>query len=188
MPLLTAILSLLFPQAVPPPVDPELDEARQARTEAPGIPAGEMADRSPGWHSLVEPARTPIVNQVRIERRVILRINPQPSRTRSMLAQLPRQASPAQLVERPMGQCLPASGIVGVQDSGSRLIIYMRDRSLISAELEKACSPRDFYLGFYVERSADGQLCADRDRLLSRAGAKCRISELNRLVAIRPQD
>ena len=87
-----------------------------------------------------------------------------------------------------MDQCLPAGNIVGVSDSGSRLVIYMRDRSLISAQLEKACSPRDFYLGFYVERNADGQLCANRDRLMSRAGAKCRISELNRLVAVRPRD
>ena len=87
-----------------------------------------------------------------------------------------------------MGDCLPANGIVGVSDRGSRLIIYMRDRSLISAQLEKACSPRDFYLGFYVERSDDGQLCVGRDRLMSRAGAKCRISEMNRLVAVRPRD
>ena len=35
-----------------------------------------------------------------------------------------------------------------------------------------------------VEQNDDGKLCVDRDRLLSRAGAKCRISNLNRLVAV----
>ena len=62
--------------------------------------------------------------------------------------------------------------------------MYMRDRQIISAELEKACSPRDFYLGFYVERSPDGQLCVNRDRLMSRAGAKCRIADFRRLIAL----
>ncbi len=149
-----------------------------------------LSDRPPDWRDLSREVRAPVANQVRIERRVILRISPQPSRARgsNLLAQLPSQATPTRLVEQSMTQCLPANNIVGVSDSGSRLIIYMRDRSLISAQLEKACSPRDFYLGFYVERNADGQLCADRDRLLSRAGAKCRISELNRLVAVRPRD
>ena len=77
-----------------------------------------------------------------------------------------------------------ASDIIGVSDRDSRLVMYMRNRQIITAELEKSCSPRDFYLGFYVEQNDDGKLCVDRDRLLSRAGAKCRISNLNRLVAV----
>ena len=189
MPFVSAILSLLLPLAATPD-DVRADEvARQAQEQAGPMSRSEISERLPPWHGLADVADPPVVNQVRIERRVILRISPQPSRARSnLLAQLPRQPVAAQLVERPMGDCLPANGIVGVSDRGSRLIIYMRDRSLISAQLEKACSPRDFYLGFYVERSDDGQLCVDRDRLMSRAGAKCRISEMNRLVAVRPRD
>ena len=127
--------------------------------------------------------RAPVSRQVRIERRVILRISPQPGNTRrDLLAQLPPRAAALRLVERPHGKCLDASEIVGVSDRGSRLVMYLRDRQIITAELEKACSPRDFYLGFYVERSDDGKLCVDRDRLMSRAGARCRISKFNRLV------
>ncbi|MEP2547006.1 MAG: hypothetical protein ABJH34_02400, partial [Qipengyuania citrea] len=128
--------------------------------------------------------KAPIAGQVRIERRVIMRITPRPGNSRrGFLSQLPRQTAP-RVVERPHGECVDAGEIVGVADRGSRLVMYMRDRQIISAELEKACSPRDFYLGFYVERSPDGQLCVNRDRLMSRAGAKCRIADFHRLIAV----
>ena len=149
------------------------------------IDLGSLSDRRPEWMGFSTGIETPIANQVRIEQRVILRISPQPSNMRrSMLAELPRQAPSTRLVERPHGKCLNAADIIGVSDRGSRLVMYMRDRGIITAQLEKACSPRDFYLGFYVERNEDGRLCVDRDRLMSRAGAKCRISNFNRLVAV----
>ena len=53
------------------------------------------------------------------------------------------------------------------------------------AQLEKACSARDFYSGFYVEPSRDGNLCVSRDELQSRSGAKCELSALHRLEAVR---
>ena len=37
---------------------------------------------------------------------------------------------------------------------------------MVSAALERSCSARDFYSGFYVERNADGQICVKRDTLL----------------------
>ncbi|MBX7496397.1 hypothetical protein K3172_11080 [Qipengyuania sp. 6B39] len=189
MPFVAAMMSLLLPLVTPSGAPVEGETVHQGRGEAPAVSQSALSDRLPEWNALVDPGEVPVANQVRIESRVILRVSPQPSRARdSLLADLPQRAVPARLVERPMGRCLPASGIVGVSDSGSRLIIYMRDRSMISARLEKACSPRDFYLGFYMERSEDGQLCVDRDRLMSRAGAKCRISGMNQLVAVRPRD
>ena len=60
----------------------------------------------------------------------------------------------------------------------------MRDRRILSVALERACNARNFYSGFYVERNEDGQLCARRDVLQSRAGASCRVTQLNRLVAV----
>ena len=190
MPLASALLSLLLPLATAAYGGDDEQVVQHAKGADRTLVQSSLSASQPEWIAVPDASTPPIANQVRIERRVILRINPQPSRARGtdLLAQLPRRATPARLVEQSMDQCLPASNIVGVSDSGSRLIIYMRDRGLISAQLEKACSPRDFYLGFYVERNADGQLCADRDRLMSRAGAKCRISEFNRLVAVRPRD
>lgn len=149
-------------------------------TSGPGLtdPAGGLADAC-------APKEGGVARQVRIEQRVILRISPQPGRLRrDILDDLPPQALPTRVVERPFGKCVDASEIVGVADRGSRLLMYLRNRQVLSAELEDACSPRDFYLGFYLEKNSDGKLCVDRDRLLSRAGAKCRVSSLNRLVAV----
>ncbi|QKG71845.1 hypothetical protein [Erythrobacter mangrovi] len=185
MSFITALLTLLMPFAVPGNDSADDDVARQARVQERTVPEGPMSRRAPDWTAFVDGAAVPVANQVRIEGRVIVRISPQPSAVRNeLLADLPRQAVPPRLVERPFGRCIAANGIVGVSDRGSRLIIYMRDRSMISAKLEKACSPRDFYLGFYMERNEDGQLCSGRDRLMSRAGAKCQISEMNRLVLV----
>lgn len=88
-----------------------------------------------------------------------------------------------------MGKCVPIAGIAGVRPQhGSRLVLFMRDQRLVAADLEKACSARDFYSGFYIERSEDGQLCIERDRLQSRTGTKCEVVRLRHLVAVADED
>ena len=78
---------------------------------------------------------------------------------------------------------MSVAGLVGVQSAeGNRLLLFMRDRSVVSAHLDKACQSRDFYSGFYVERPGDGQLCVNRDKLQSRSGANCKIHKLRALV------
>ena len=73
--------------------------------------------------------------------------------------------------------------IVGVQyRDANRLVLYLRDRRMVSVTLEKSCKARDFYSGFYVARNNDGQLCVERDDILSRSGANCRLSEMRQLV------
>ena len=64
----------------------------------------------------------------------------------------------------------------------NRLILFMRDRRIVSAELERACHARDFYAGFYVARNTDGMICTGRDKLQSRAGMNCAVSRLRQLV------
>ncbi len=125
------------------------------------------------------------VRQVRIEQRVTIRIAPRDPAVRpSMLAQMaPNAAAPAHFAERKMGKCVSVSGIAAVQPDAGRLLLYMRDQRLVSASLEKACSARDFYSGFYLDRTGDGLLCVSRDKLHSRAGVSCAISKMRRLVA-----
>ena len=137
------------------------------------------------FRMLEDARRTPMENQVRIEQRVIIRIAPSSQRDfeRSM-ARLARTAESYQ--EERTGDCVPIGSIVAVYPSQTnRLLLFMRDRRILSAALERACKAEDFYSGFYVERSEDGQLCSRRDRLQSRAGASCRVSRLSRLVAVR---
>ena len=143
-------------------------------------PAEALADEG-----ILHPAEEPVAHQVRIEQRVTIRIAPRdPAIRPSMLAEMARAASaPARLAERKMGKCVPISGIAAVQPDGGRLLLFMRDQRLVSASLEKACRARDFYSGFYLERTGDGLLCVERDKLHSRAGASCSVSKLRQLVA-----
>ena len=86
-----------------------------------------------------------------------------------------------------MKDLIAIANIAGVEPAPeqNRLLLFMRDRRILSAALERACNARDYYSGFYIERSEDGQLCARRDLLQSRAGASCKVAQLNRLIAVR---
>lgn len=149
------------------------------------------AAQQAGWRGVFNPLRIfhqrQSANQVRIEQRVVVRISPQPMSARQELA---AQAFERQLtnryLEKKIGKCLPLEGISAVQTgSGNRLVLYLRDRSMVSVSLEKSCHARDFYSGFYVERHKDGRLCVDRDQLQSRTGVKCEVQRLHRLVEIK---
>jgi hypothetical protein len=151
----------------------------------PPAPAEPAAGDALLLHDFVDGANA---RQVRIEQRVTIRIAPRDPAVRpSMLADMaPRAGAPARTQERKMGKCVPVSGIAAVQaEAGGTLLLFMRDQKLVSANLEKACRARDFYSGFYVERSGDGLLCVERDKLHSRAGASCEISRMRQLVADR---
>ena len=131
--------------------------------------------------------RPPVERQVRIEQRVIIRISPTGPEARDrMLARLPRKPIRESFAEQPIDECVPIDGIAGVQPvPQNRLLLFMRDHRVLSASLERACNAAVFYSGFYVERHEDGALCSSRDRLQSRAGASCRVTQFNRLVAVR---
>lgn len=124
--------------------------------------------------------------QTRIEQRVIIRISPQrASNSDSLLNRLPRQSLNARYVEKKTDKCLAVEGIAGVQTgSGNRLLLFLRDKKIITINLEKACRARDFYSGFYIEKNKDGKLCVKRDRLHSRNGVKCEVERMRQLVAV----
>jgi hypothetical protein len=129
-----------------------------------------------------------VYRQVRIDQRVVIRISPQrPEGARnSLLAQLPPRGLTTRYEERGSERCVPVSRISGVQTgNGNRLLLFLSDQRILSLNLERACRARDFYSGFYVERSDDGQLCVDRDELQSRSGAKCEVETIRQLVAVR---
>ncbi|MFA7594962.1 MAG: hypothetical protein WCY92_01295 [Novosphingobium sp.] len=139
------------------------------------------------WRGLTEAYRPLPQSQVRIERRVIIRIAPRrPVENGDMLASLPQNGLPPRFKEKGMAKCVPIREIGGAQVQGSnRLMLFMRDRQLVSVTLEKGCSARDFYSGFYVERGDDGLICSGRDVLQSRSGTKCELRKLHRLVPVR---
>lgn len=125
--------------------------------------------------------------QVRIEQRVIIRIAPSPPAAREqMLARLPRREMSTSFQEVELGSCVPIQAIGGVAPvQQNRLLLFMRDRRVLSAALDRTCDAQAFYSGFYIERNDDGMLCVNRDMLKSRAGTSCEVAQLNRLVAVR---
>jgi hypothetical protein len=149
-------------------------------------PSAPVDGKSWVFSDVVETFRVQGQNQVRIEQHMSIRIAPQ-SRPVTLPPQfmmdLPRREVAPRLVERNIGRCVPVSSISGVQpDSGGRLILFLRDRRMVSAVLERACRARDFYSGFYIERTNDGRLCVDRDMLLSRSGANCKLTRIRELI------
>lgn len=180
---------LLFPDAgaievrepyeVPAAAVGENPPGRQELRSGPSLDNGSQAFRE-----VVETFRVQAQNQVRIEQHMSIRITPL---SRPMpppfILDMPRRDIGPRMIERNIGRCVPVASIAGVQpDSGGRLILFLRDRRMVSAVLERACRARDFYSGFYIERTSDGQLCVDRDTLLSRSGANCKLTRLRQLV------
>lgn len=128
-----------------------------------------------------QPLEPEPAQQVRIEQRTIVRIAPR-SAFSDPIVQMPQRPPVQRFHERRANRCVPLQGIAGVQVADNRLLLFMRDQRLFGASLEKACRTRDFYSGFYVERTGDGMICAGRDDVHSRAGATCAISRLRELV------
>ena len=186
LPLFLAPLALLFPVGwqVPDgsnfPVLPQ-QEAHQIREKR--LSPLPLSEDAPAWSPVFDGVGPEKNQQVRIERRVILRISPARSTVGQNLAANSAQANAGRrIVERPFAKCVDSAAIGGVADHGDRLVMFTRDRRTLFAKLEKGCSPRDFYRGFYMERSADGKICVNRDRLLSRAGAKCQVTRFTQLA------
>ena len=190
---MTSVLALFAPVLMLGPA-PSLDglaidglgrPTRLTPHEAIEHPGGVPEPAAPVWASLVDAALADAQEQVRVERRVIVRISPRiplQSEDAARAEGLDSGATP-QFRERKMGKCVAIKSIVGVQISESdRLLLFMRDRKVVSAKLEKSCRSRDFYSGFYVENSDDGMICAERDTLHSRAGANCQVIRMRRLV------
>lgn len=144
------------------------------------------ADLPEVWQALVKAYRPLPQSQVRIERRVIIRITPRrPIEGDELPAGLPREPLPQRFKEKGMAKCVPIREIGGAQiKGGNNLLLFMRDRRIVNATLEKGCNARDFYSGFYVERGEDGLICTGRDVLQSRSGAKCELRKLHRLVPV----
>jgi len=149
----------------------------------------EMREIQPVDHPLEEAAMSfvpenPLVYaQVRIEKRVIIRVpRRRPAPLAPMADFLQESARPAYR-EKKIGKCLPMDNLLGVQMFADRYLdLVTKDRKRIRAQLEDKCQARSFYSGFYVEKTSDGKMCAGRDILHSRTGAKCEIERFRELV------
>ena len=84
-------------------------------------------------------------------------------------------------------RCVAAGQIVGATLLGQNSVdLLLRDRTRLRARLESRCPALDYYRGFYVDATADGRICADRDSIRSRAGGECGIDTFRTLTPERP--
>lgn len=176
---LTAVAATL---PVPAPMAPAVtSDAWAAAVEPDGPPLVPQALEEGFMPDVLDALSGDSWNQVRIEQRMVIRITPPRSVGRDVVQTPPMNA--IRFRERKMANCLPVLGIAGVQATAdSRLMLFMRDRRIVGANLDKQCSPADFYMGFYIRQTQDGLLCAGRDSIHSRSGSTCGLSRLRELV------
>ena len=186
--ILAPLLLLPVNVASSAPHDSAVQDASATLTRQPAMAPVQTspADSFPfSW--LSEAWRTPSAEQVSIEQHITIRIAPRaPSNTDpriGMFSDMPERSAPQRLIERSMGKCLSLDGVAGVQiAAANKLVLFLRDARVVTAGLDKGCNAQDFYAGFYVARSADGMMCAGRDKLQARNGASCKLGKLHQLV------
>jgi hypothetical protein len=121
--------------------------------------------------------------------------NAEPKETRVLLAQLTiRQrvilkvpAKPAPLVtrwkEKKGPKCLGLGGLAGAavieRDS---VDMILKGGQRMRAQFEDECPALGYYSGFYILPTDDGQICARRDAIRTRAGGECMIKRFRMLV------
>lgn len=184
----TAPLALIVPMMAGAADAPDTGAGRAPAVSAPQCDAAGM-DEPPRVNPLSAYRSSASARQIRIEQRVTIRIAPLPPAERQeMLADLPQRGRSIRLEERGKSKCVALQDVAWVETgigSGSRLVLVMRDRQLMSVNLDKSCRARDFYSGFYVDKAKDGRICVDRDQLRSRTGVSCDVEGIYQLVEVR---
>lgn len=119
--------------------------------------------------------------QVTVRQQIIIRVH------RGMRPAPPPGGSLVQWRESRGPDCVPARAVAGATSVGRNSVdMILRDNSRVRARLERGCQGLDYYNGFYVDGTADGMICADRDSIRSRMGGACEIDQFRTLRASRP--
>ncbi len=121
--------------------------------------------------------------QVTIRERLIIRV-PRMSAQSRIPANARMSLPPAEQrwKEKRGPKCIPAQAMAGAMVRGPDTIdLILAGGKRLRARLDDDCKPLDFYSGFYLRPSADGQVCADRDSIQARSGAMCMITRFRRL-------
>jgi hypothetical protein len=95
------------------------------------------------------------------------------------------QAPPpfAELKETKGPRCIASVAIGGAAVmAGNSVDFILRGGGRVRARFRSSCPALDYYSGFYLSPTADGQICADRDAVRSRAGGECEIDRFRLLV------
>ncbi len=124
--------------------------------------------------------------QLIVRERIVVRIprvSPAPVASAGALAGAPVNATPG-WVEKKAPDCVAVTALTGasVARTGEVDLIVGGGKRL-RAKLDEDCPTLDFYSGFYLRQNSDGRVCARRDSIRSRSGARCAITGFRTLVA-----
>lgn len=123
--------------------------------------------------------------QVVIEQQIIIRVPARRSTLNNFGAASgnSRSAQPLVWAEKKGPKCINMRDIAGMQATQRDSIdLLTRQNQRLRAELNRGCHAHDFYAGFYMAENKDGRLCAGRDQLHARTGAKCQVSKFRLMV------
>lgn len=118
--------------------------------------------------------------QLTIRQRVVIRIPATP-----LVAPPPQRR--IEWKEKKGPKCVPMGALAGaVLMRADTIDIVLRGGQRLRAELDDECPAIDYYNGFYILPTADGQMCADRDAIHARSGGQCGIERFRALVPPKP--
>lgn len=131
--------------------------------------------------------------QVVIEQRMIIRVPAQRSPLNNFGPLPPPPPRPREDVivwkEKKAPKCVAMRNIMGMQAvQRDSIDLITRQKERLRAQLNRGCRALDFYAGFYMQGTKDGQLCEDRDEIHARTGAKCAIEKFRLLVPVAKED
>lgn len=127
--------------------------------------------------------------QMVIEQRLIIRV---PAQRSSLNSFGPPPVRDVQLrpqaidwKEKKGPKCVAMRNIMGMEAvQRDSIDLITRQRQRLRAQLNRGCRALDFYAGFYMQGTKDGQLCQDRDQIHARTGAKCEIDKFRLMVPV----
>ncbi len=135
--------------------------------------------RAPAPDRAAPPAPAAPVSQMRIQQHIMIRV----PRVVITARAVPAPPPAIEWKEKKGDKCVPMNQLAGyAQVHGSSVDLMLNGTQRIRARLDDDCPAIDFYSGFYIRRTADGMICADRDSIRSRAGGECQIESFRRLV------
>ena len=118
--------------------------------------------------------------QLTVRERIVIRVprlDPRAGRD------APAPPVPVKWKEEKGPKCVPIAALRGAAFGGDDGVDFvLAGNRRVRAKLEDDCPALDFYSGFYLKPTADGQMCADRDAIRSRSGAVCPIDRFRTLA------
>jgi hypothetical protein len=146
----------------------------------PVLPAALLGLSVPAALAVMAGPSTPADAQLVIHERITIRVPRIPaaiSRPAPVASRWKEKKGPACLDIREV-----AGAVIAVPAS---VDLLLGDGRWMRARLDGDCRSADFYTGLYIRPGPDGRLCADRDAIRIRSGAKCAIDAFKLLVARR---